>query len=507
MLTLIENTYVVVGDASGTQLDHTDILIEGDRIAEVGPALRDKFNARFGDKQVVDGQRAIAIPGLINAHLHSNESFEQGMSEKLPLELWRLRTYPAFGVPSLTEEDYYLRALMFGMMSIRAGVTTLQDDVLNMACTPASVDGACRAYRELGLRAWVTTSVGDRSLTESHAFLADALPANLGNAVGAAGPKSAAEQMDLFERNHDLWDGAENGRIKINIGPRGPQRCSDNLLQRVMAASERHGCAVHTHVLETRPQAVMAQQDYGCSMIEHLAGMGFLSPRLTINHGIWLTDNDITLLARNQCKVTHNPLSNLKIGSGIYRVRDLRDAGVTLALGTDGLATSDTADMISVLRSATMLQNPRSPDYDTWISAQDGFKIATRGGAASGLMSDELGQLSAGWKADLVLLDRRSWSFIPLHDPITQLAYSASPDVVQTVIVDGNIVMLNRELQTVDEARLKDVIFEAAERWRCDIKPLALAAADRMTPSMATAYWEAIRAFETEEWAAAFHRP
>jgi 5-methylthioadenosine/S-adenosylhomocysteine deaminase len=506
MLTLIENVCAVVNDDKGTVLDRTDILIDDDRIAAVGTDLRSALNTRPVDSRVIDAQHAIAIPGIVNAHLHSNESFEQGMSEKLPLELWRLRTYPPFGVPPLTEEDYYLRAMMSGIASIHSGVTTVQDDVLNMACTPASVDGACRAYRDLGLRAWVTTSMGDRSFAASHAFLDGKQSSNFGNAVGGAHPVSAKGQIELFERNHGLWNGAEHGRIRINIGPRGPQRCSDDLLTRIIDASERYGCAVHTHVLETRAQAVTAQRDYGRSMIAHLADMGFLGPRLTINHGIWLTDDDIALLGQHGCTVTHNPLSNLKLGSGICRVRDLLQAGINIALGTDGLATSDTADMIAVLRCATMLHTATNPDFDQWVSAQEGFHMATRGGAASGLMGDELGMLAVGRKADIVLLDRRHWSFVPLHNPITQLAYSASPEAVRTVMIDGQIVMEDGVIGAIEEDLVRDAIIEAAERWRCDIKPLALAAAETMTPVMAAAYRDAIRAFESEEWAEPLRR-
>jgi 5-methylthioadenosine/S-adenosylhomocysteine deaminase len=376
MLTLIENVYAVLNDDRGADLDRTDILIEDDHIAAIGQDLRSTVNERSNALQVIDGRHSIAIPGLVNAHLHSNESFEQGMSERMPLELWRLRTYPPFGVPPLTEEDYYLRALMSGIISIRCGVTTVQDDVLNMACTPCSVDGACRAYRDLGLRAWVTTSVGDRSFAASHSFVDSAQAAHLGNAIGGTHPVSTPAQIELFERNHSRWHGSEQGRIRINIGPRGPQRCTDELLRLVIAASERHSCAIHTHVLETRAQAVTAQRDYGRSMIAHLSDIGFLGPRLTINHGIWLTDQDIELLARHYCSVTHNPLSNLKIGSGICRVRDLASAGVNIALGTDGLATSDTADMIAVLRSATMLHTVTDPDFDRWVSAREAFRMA-----------------------------------------------------------------------------------------------------------------------------------
>lgn len=506
MLTLIENAYAVVNDDDNTALDRTDILVDGDRIAAIGPGLRSRLNEQPNDSQVIDARHAIAIPGIVNAHLHSNESFEQGMSEKLPLELWRLRTYPPFGVPPLTEDDYYLRAMMSGIISIRSGVTTVQDDVLNMACTAASVDGVCRAYRDLGLRAWVTTSLGDRSFAASHSFIGDAQAASLGNVAGGAHPLSAAAQIELFERNRSRWHGAEDGRIRINIGPRGPQRCSDELLRRVAETSARYGCAIHTHVLETRAQAVTAQRDYGRSMIAYLDDIGFLGPRLTINHGIWLTDDDIALLARHRCTVTHNPLSNLKIGSGVCRVRDLLNAGVNIALGTDGLATSDTADMIAVLRCATMLHTVTSPDFNQWISAHEGFRMATRGGAGSGLMAADLGQLAVGRKADITLLDRRHWSFLPLHDPIAQLVYSASPEAIRTVIIDGRVVMQDGVIRTVDESVLRDAVIEAAERWRRDVKPLALAAAETMTPVMAAAYHEAIKAFESEPWAEPLRR-
>src|SRR5258708_19401846 len=153
MLTLIENVYAVLNDDRGADLDRTDILIEDDHIAAIGQDLRSTGNERSTAPQVIDGRHSIAIPGLVNAHLHSNESFEQGMSERMPLELWRLRTYPLFGVPPLTEEDYYLRALMSGIISIRCGVTTVQDDALNMPVTPCSVAAARPPHPDPGLPA------------------------------------------------------------------------------------------------------------------------------------------------------------------------------------------------------------------------------------------------------------------------------------------------------------------------------------------------------------------
>jgi 5-methylthioadenosine/S-adenosylhomocysteine deaminase len=267
MSILIESACVVLGDERGTVHDGCDILIEADRITSVGKNLHPRDSGSTASLQVLDGRNLIVIPGLINAHLHSNEAFEQGMSDNLPLELWRLRTYPPFGVPPLTEEDFYLRALMAGIQSIRSGVTTVQDDLINLACTPDGVDGVCRAYQELGLRAWVTTSLGDRGLIESHPFLADMLPLDVRQLIGPDRPTPAADQIALFERNHRRWNGASNGRLRINLGPRGPQRSTIDLLHRIGETSERYGCAVHMHVLETRTQAVSAQREHGRTWI------------------------------------------------------------------------------------------------------------------------------------------------------------------------------------------------------------------------------------------------
>ncbi|MDF2115129.1 amidohydrolase family protein [Roseiarcaceae bacterium H3SJ34-1] len=490
MSILIRSAHKVIGLPHGAVGHDLDILIEGDRIAAIGKDLAVE-PARQSSMVVLDGRQRLVFPGLVNAHAHSNESFEQGLSQRLPLELWRLRTYAA--APALTEQDYYLRALFFGVASLRAGVTTIQDDVINLGFTPASVDGACRAYRDLGLRAWVTTSVGDRGLAESHAFL------QLDD--GASRAISAEAQMALFFRNRERWHGAENGRIQINLGPRGPQRCSPALLAQIGEAAERTGCAVHMHVLETRGQAVMAQQEYGRSAIAHLQDIGLTTPRLTINHGIWLTDADIDMLASNGCRVTHNPSSNLKLGSGLCRLRDLLSAGIKVGLGTDGLATSDTADMQLIVRLTALLHSIQSPDYERWISAQEALQMATVGGAATGLHDGNQGVIGTGFKADIILLDRHHPGFIPLNDPVAQLAFSASSDAVQSAIVDGRLVMHERRLTMLDETEALGVIAEAAERWRRDVAPATLAGAADLTPAMAASYHRSIEAFETETWA------
>lgn len=490
MKLLIKGGLVVTGDASGSVLENHDILVEDERISAIGRGLGEQASA--AGAEVLDAKRSIVMPGLINAHVHSNESFEQGVTDNLPLELWRLNTYPPFGAPELSEEDHYLRAMLCAIISIKSGVTTLQDDVIapNRA-SPDIVGGACRAYRDIGVRAWVTTSLGDVGVVESHPFLDKLLPPDVFREIAEQPVPSAQTQLDLFRHNFEKWQNTE-GRIRILLAPRAPQRCTRELLEGTTELSRQYGAAVHTHVLETRTQAVTAQLQYGRTLIEHMRDIGMLSPRLTINHGIWLTQREIELLAEHGVSVTHNPLSNLKLGSGICALRQMLDAGVNVALGTDGMTTSDTADMLSVLRVTALLHKVVTPEYEQWVSAHEAFALATRGGARSGLMQDELGSLQAGRRADIILVDRDNWAFLPLHNPINQFALSAGSDAVHTSIINGAIVMRERKLTRIDEAEVRRAIAEAAERFRSALHPKMLEAARAVESTFAAMYKKAM---------------
>lgn len=481
MAVLIRNGLIVTGDAAGTRHDPGDLVVEGDRIAWVGPAGQAPPDLAARVTETIPADRAIVMPGFVNAHMHSNEGFEQGAYDNLPLELWLLHSYPPFAMPRLTEREHYLRTMVCAVESIRSGVTTVQDDLLHTLVTPEAVDGAARAYTDAGLRAVVTVALWDRGFLDCLPFIREATPAALQAELEAAPPPGAAEQLALFERHHRTWQD-HAGRIRIIPAPSGPQRCSDGLLESVADLSRSLDLPVHTHVLETRTQAVTAGLFYGGTMVEHLERVGLLSPRFTMNHAIWLTEGDIERLGHHGCSITHNPLSNQKLGSGICPVRKLLDAGVNVALGTDGLASSDTADMVQAIRAGSLLHKITSHDVEDWISADDVFRMATRGGARSTGFGRDVGSLEMGRKADLILLDRDSWGFIPLNDPVRQLAYSVTSEAVRTVLVDGRVVMRDRRILTVDEEALKAEVAALAEHFRRVHRPAMDAAAARLRP-------------------------
>jgi 5-methylthioadenosine/S-adenosylhomocysteine deaminase len=487
MAIFIDNGLIVTGDVAGTRFDRGGLFIENDRIAWVGPRNQAPEAAHSPGVETIDAGRAIVMPGFVNAHTHSNESFEQGAYDNLPLELWLMQSYPPFGMPRLSEREHYLRTMICAMESIRGGVTTVQDDLLHIAVTPEAVDGAAKAYTDSGLRAVITVAMWDRPFLDCMPYLRDIVPDNLAAELDALPPAKTEEQVALFERHHRSWQG-HAGRLRIIPAPSGPQRCSDDLLRAAAELSARYELPVHTHVLESKTQAVTGQVFYGKTLVEHLDDVGMLTPRFTMNHAIWLTEHDIELLGDRECSITHNPLSNMKLGSGVCPIRRLQAAGVNVALGTDGTATSDTADLIEAFRAASLLHKIGTHDFEQWISADEVFRMATAGGARSTGLQDEIGSLETGKKADVILLDRDAWGFIPLNDPIRQLAFSVTSECVTTSIIDGRVVMRDRTIALLDEDALKAEVAEAAERFRREYFPKMQAGAKRVEPYVRQVY-------------------
>lgn len=486
---IVEQGWVVTGDARDTRYERADLVVGGDRILAIGPDAAAGYADAPGVERI-DARNAVVMPGLINAHLHSNEGFEQGAYDNLPLEPWLLQSYPLFGFPILEERDYYLRTMIAAVELIRAGVTTVQDDYVHMPGTPEAEDAAIEAYLDAGLRAWVTVDLWDVGLFDCLPYLRTTIPPALQREIEALPALSTRQQLDLFQRHFDKWHGRDD-RIRIVIAPCGPQRCTPDMLREIGRLSEALGIPVHSHTLETKLQAVHARQLWGKTVVDYLHDLGLLSPRLTIVHGIWLTDRDIGLLADHGCSVAHNPLSNLKLGSGVCPVRRLLDAGVNVALGTDGLATSDTADLIEAIRVASLIHKTGTPDYDDWVSALEVFRMATLGGARSGLMEREVGSLEPGKKADLILLDRDAWGMIPLSDPVRHLAFSVTSEAVRTSIINGRVVMRDRRILTLDEDAIRAEARAAAERFRRERVPAMQEGARRLEPYIRDMYYRA----------------
>jgi 5-methylthioadenosine/S-adenosylhomocysteine deaminase len=406
------------------------------------------------DAEAVDCSRFLVVPGMVNAHNHSNENWFRGMWDNLPLEPWMLFSYPALAAPAQSPDEIYLRTVFGALEQLKSGATCVVDFLYELdGFTMDTLDAVVRAYRDVGLRAVIALGIGDRAYHETVILEEGLVSRELVERLEADRPPSWDEWerfvRDAVERFHRPDEG-----ISICPGPSGPQRCTDEMLAGCAALAEELDVVMHIHVLETRMQAVSAQRMYGKTLVEHMDAIGFLSPRVCFAHGIWLTPGDISLVRERGVTIAHNPASNLKLGSGLAAVPRLLGEGVNVALGTDGMSSNDGLDMFASLKLAALLHKLWAIDYEEWLGAREAWRLATEGGAAAAGDRDGLGRIGPGRRADLVLLDLESHVFTPLNEPLHQLAFGSTTLAVDSVLVGGRWVVRGGRATGVDEDEL-----------------------------------------------------
>jgi cytosine/adenosine deaminase-related metal-dependent hydrolase len=434
-----------------------DLTIVGNRIDRIAPAGR--AGAAEGDAQRLDGRGLLAIPGLVNAHTHSAENCLRGSGHCLPLEVWVTRMFGTAGPYS--PEDHYVTALAGAVEMLESGTTAVLDHLWMTPPSTECADAALAAYRDVGIRARVAPLVADVDHT---AELAAARGIDLTGALFtdlAGGPPAhevQAQLEDLMRR----WNAAEGGRLGVFAGPCGVHWCSEELLGRLAETARRHETGLTIHLLETRLQRDIAETHHGTGPLQALDRLGLLGPRTSLAHGVWLTPGDIELLVERGGVVVHNPSANFRLGSGVAPVPELLAAGVRVALGADGAASSDEQSIWTQLRLAALVHN--DGDRDRWISGSQALQMASQGGAAALGLDSDLGTLDDGALADVVLVDRRGTGLAGAQDLEAALALSASGRDVVHVIVDGRLVVADRGCATVDVAEVRERLAEQAAR-------------------------------------------
>lgn len=441
-----------------------DIVVRGGAIAAIAPAAG--ANAAFDAVHCIDGRGLLAFPGFVNAHAHSNESFEQGAYDGEPLETWHAMAYPPLADEALPARWHYLRAMLLAMLSLRSGVTAVHDDLLNPAGDPEVLAQVLAAYRDAGLRARVAVTLVDRGYLDGLPLAAPLWPPELRALLAARHPRALADQVAFAQEALAQVRISGDPRVQLSLGPRGPQRCTPDLLRTVAALADRHGVPVHMHVLETRAQALAAHHQYGHSFVRVLDEAGLLDERLALVHAVWLTADDIARVARSGARVVHNPLSNCKLESGLCPVKRLLAAGVDVALGTDGAATGDSLDFFDTLRLAALLHKLDADPALPAPSAPQLLRMASAAGAATLGGAGIHGELQVGQRADITLLDASDPAWLPLNDGPRQLCYAANSRSVHTVIVDGSVVHAQGRCTRFDEAALRAEIADAAREFR-----------------------------------------
>jgi 5-methylthioadenosine/S-adenosylhomocysteine deaminase len=411
-----------------------DVSIREGRIAAIAPAIDGQHD------RIIEARGGYVLPGFIQTHIHLCQTLFRGYADDLPLMEWlRTRVWPMEAAH--TPETLRAAARLAATELLSTGTTT----VLTME-TVHDTDAVFEAVEESGLRATIGKCMMD--------FDAQ-VPKRLQERTAA----SIEESLAIRKR----WDGAANGRLRAAFAPRFAVSCSRELLEAVASLSSQHSALVHTHASESRDEiALVRQLSGGLSNLEYLASVHLASPHLCTAHCVWVDEREQRILADHDVKVMHCPGSNLKLGSGVAPVTELRARGITVSLGADGAACNNRLDMFEEMRLAAVLQAMRR--HPGVLPARDIVGMATRAGARTLGLEDDIGSLEAGKRADLIVIDRDRPHLAPGPDPYSTLVYAARGSDVRTTVVDGELLVDDFAPLRVDPAEVAAEARAAAGR-------------------------------------------
>lgn len=429
-----------------------DILIRGGRIAAVGDVAADLVPDGI---RTLDARGKLAVPGLVNAHVHSPGNLMRGCLDGYPLEVFMLYEVPPLAAEGQGRRLAYLRTALGAIEMLKLGITTVLDDAFYVpTVTPDGIDAVMEAYRDSGMRATMALDQPNIVEYDKQPFLAELIPPAIRARMDAAPRQSADELMECYAHLVARWHGAEDGRLGAAVSCSAPHRVTQDYFARLSALSRERDLPFFVHILETKTQRVFGEEKLGKSLVRYVHDLGLLDERMLVMHAIWIDDDDIDLLARSGCTVSHNPVCNLRLGSGIMPWRRLRDAGVHLALGTDEATVDDTHNLWLVAKSAALVHTLTRTDYRDWPKAPEILDALYLGGARAARAPVPLGRLAPGAAGDVALLDLATTAFTPLNDLERQLVYCETGSSVRDVVVGGRLVVENGKLLTLDEAAI-----------------------------------------------------
>jgi 5-methylthioadenosine/S-adenosylhomocysteine deaminase len=409
---VITNALVVTADAAGTVIRDGAVAVTAGRIAAIGPA------GTLAGRETFDARGMLAMPGLINTHCHAADSLFRGLIEDLPLEPWLQTVWKAEGA-ILNRDTVRLGATLGFAELLLGGVTTTMD----MFWHPREGVAAARA-------------VGCRISTGGIFF----------DGPGVDGRAAGARLADA-EAFFDEFAGAED--VLPGAFPHGAYTVGPVNLQAAKRVADDRGALFSTHAAETRAEQETVTARYGRSVIRHLDALGVLDARSVLAHCVWLDDEEIAILARTGATVAHNPVSNLKLASGIARVPDMLAAGVRVTVGTDGAISGNDLDMWMALRLAATLHRA-STLKATAVTTAQALRMVTLDAAEALGAADRIGSLEPGKLADIILIDLGRAHAVPMFDPLTHIVFSCAKADVRHVFVGGRQVVRDGALTGLD---------------------------------------------------------
>src|SRR3984893_14511551 len=414
---------IVTMDAARRVIDNGAIAVVHGRIVAIGP--RAEIEKTFQARETLDAKGRVIIPGLINGHTHIPMTLFRGLADDLDLQDW-LTKYIFPAEAKNVSEEFVRAGTRLGLAEMIRGGTTTYCDMYYYE--DAIADETAKA----GVRAVLGETVIDFPVADN---------------------KTNAEAMAYVEKFVNHWKG--NDLIIPAIAPHAPYTVSEEHLKAVRAFSDRTGAPIVTHISETKREVDDSITAKGASPVDYLERIGFLSDRVIAAHMVWPQAGEIEILKRRGVGVVHNPQSNMKLASGVAPIPKMLDEGVLLGLGTDGAASNNDLNMWEEMDTVAKLHKVFTGDPKV-ISAQQAFELATIRGAAALHLEKEIGSLEKGKRGDLVIIERDALNQIPLYNVYSDLVYATKAWDVETVIINGRIVMRNRNLLSLNETAIKN---------------------------------------------------
>ncbi len=421
--TVIQGATVITLDAHN-RIFTGDVVIEQGRVAAFDTALAAPFNA--ATDEVIDARGRVLLPGFVQTHIHLCQTLFRGAADDLALIDWlKQRVWP---MEAAHTPDSLHASAQLGIAELMRGGTTC---ALTME-TVNHTEAVFAAVADAGFRATIGKCMMD---------FGDAVPVALHEETDA----SLAESLRLLER----WHGQADGRIRYCFAPRFAVSCTRGLLERVAEAARARGVLVHTHASENRDEIALVERLSGQRNIAYLNAVGLANPRTVLAHCVWVDDAELDILQTTGTHVAHCPSSNLKLASGIAPVTEMLRRGISVSLGADGAPCNNRLDMFTEMRTAALLQKvqhgPRA------LPALTALRMATIDGARALGLQAEIGSIELGKRADLQMLNLNQLHTTPQPDPVSTIVYAATAREVETVLIDGRIVVRAGTLTTLDE--------------------------------------------------------
>ncbi|SMO43415.1 amidohydrolase family protein [Melghirimyces algeriensis] len=426
MKQLLKNARILSMGQDNQILDDAYLLIDGSMIAQIGSGQPPE-----GIDEVVDMKDRLLLPGLINTHSHAAMTLLRGFADDLPLQTWlEEKMWPIEG--RFGPEQVKWGTALAVVEMIRSGVTCYADMYDHM-------DEVAQVTVEAGLRARLCRGV-----------------IGLGSSEEQENKRREAVQ---FARN---WNGAGEGRITTMLAPHAPYTCPPDYIERIVSDAEDLNLPIHIHMSETRAEVETNVKEYGVRPVEHLERLGVFNRPTLVAHAVHVTEEEIQMLAEYGVKISHNPGSNLKLGSGIAPIPAMLKAGIRPSLGTDGAASNNNLDMLEEIRLAALIHKGVQEDPEA-VPAETALRMGTSFGAEALFLDHAIGTLEPGKQADLISVDLTGAHMQPPHDLLSHIVYSAGRDDVRDVYVDGIPLMQNGELCTLDEEKIRYEALQAFE--------------------------------------------